>query len=244
MYNYSDVSLSEYPGELSLILYSGGCNFRCPFCYNSSLFNEKPLSFKAAKDIIDEHKGFCTALVLSGGEPLLNPNINKIINYAKSKGFKIKLNSNGFTTKSLHPNAFVKGIDYANISIKGLPMHYNLNPYISKLESWIPNCGYLEYSFVYTPSLWSNKLLNDFHHFLKSKIASDWNSIFSRSKWSQPNIFTILQMQTGECLDPKYNQCKSPNYQECKNLVEIFSDIPSDKIIIETKEEGRKNINI
>ena len=80
-YNYTDISLFEIPNEVSLIIYNPRCNMRCPWCFNPSLLNKKPLSYKQMKDAIDEHKDFITAVVFSGGEPLTNPYINKIIQF-------------------------------------------------------------------------------------------------------------------------------------------------------------------
>jgi hypothetical protein len=51
-------------------------------------------------------------------------------------------------------------------------------------------------------------------------------------------------MQTGDCLNPQYNDCKVPNEDECIKAAKLFSDIPRTKLIVETKEFGRKYINI
>ena len=82
-FSRSDISLGEYPGEISLIIYTGSCVCTCPWCFNASLLNQKPLSYKQMKDAIDEHMGFITSVVFTGGEPLLNPFLIKTIKYAK-----------------------------------------------------------------------------------------------------------------------------------------------------------------
>ena len=110
-YNYSDISLQEFPNEISLILYTGGCNLQCPWCFNPDLRNKKPLSFKQMKDTIDEHRDFITAVVFSGGEPLLNPYLKKTIQYAKSNGLKIKINTNGLVSKHMQKNWHLGFVD-------------------------------------------------------------------------------------------------------------------------------------
>ena len=243
-YNYSDISLGEYPGEISLILYSGSCINQCPWCFNTELLNKKPLSFKQMKDAIDEHQDFVTAVVFSGGEPLNNPFFIKGVRYAKDKGLKIKVNTSGLVHQSLSDNVFVPHVDYINISLKGLPMNYDQLLKSSNVYSQILNCDTLEYSFVYSSTLWSPSNLKKFQTFLKNKISYDWRTMFS-NRWSQPDIFTLSQMQVGNCLDSRYNQYSVPTEQECINIAwSFFSDIPKEQLIVETKEFGRKRINI
>ena len=158
-YSYTDISLSEYPGEISLVLYSGSCICRCPWCFNPDLITKKPLSFKQAKDAIDEHIDFITAVVLTGGEPLLNPQLKKIIKYAKEKSLKVKINTNGLIPidGNVRKNMFIPYVDYINISVKGLYDDYKQLLFTKSVESIIPHCEILEYSFVYSPTLWVDK---------------------------------------------------------------------------------------
>lgn len=239
-YSYTDVSLGEYPGEISLIIYTGRCVSRCPWCFNSELLNKKPLSYKKIKDAIDEHLEFITAVVFTGGEPLLNPFLIKAIKYAKSKGLKVKMNSNGLTDEHNLKNVYIPYIDYLNLSLKGDYNDYKNILKAKKVFPIIPHCDILEYSFVYSYSIWPQQKLNDFHSFLKEKISyNDWRALFSRD-WSQPDIFTVSQIRVGDCLNPQYNNCSVPNQKECINVASIFSDIPRKKLIVETKEYGRK----
>ena len=243
-YNYTDISLTEMVGEISLILYSGSCINQCPWCFNGELLKRKPLSFKQMKDAIDEHLGFITAVVFSGGEPLLNPFLIKIINYAKSKGLKTKLNTCGLVDDNTRKNMFIPYVDYINVSLKGLPHHYNEVLKSFKVHPIILHCDILEYSFVYSTSIWPPKYLNMFHDFLKNKIKFDWYSMFYDKDWTRPDIFTVSQIKTGSCLNEMYNDCSIPLEQECIDVAKIFSDIPIKQLVIETEKSGRKYINI
>lgn len=239
IYNYTDISLTEFPGEISLVLYSGSCLCHCPWCFNSHLLNKKPLSFKQMKDAINEHEEFITAVVFSGGEPLLNPFLKKIINYCKSKNLKIKINTNGLVSDNIRQNMFLPHVDYINISLKGLWTEYKHVLNKQKVFSIIPLCNTLEYSFVYSPTIWPQVYLNFFKLFLEDKITSDWRNMFS-DRWSQPDIFTISQMQTGDCLNSQYNDCSVPTVAQCQEVAKLFRKIPKRKLIIETKEYGRQ----
>lgn len=242
-YNYSDISLGEFPNEVSLILYSGSCVCRCPWCFNSDLLKLKPLSFKQMKDAIDTHEDFITAVVFSGGEPLLNPYLRKIIKYAKDKGLKIKLNTCGLVDKTNYKNVFLPYLDHINISLKGTQQ---MTIDVLKLSNPKPmslHAKVIEYSFVYSPTIYPQKVLKSFHEYLKRKITHD--DIFALGgKWSKPDIFTISQMQTGNCFDSSYNDCRVPTKEDCIKVATLFSDIPKKNIIIETLEFGRKKYNI
>lgn len=238
-YNYTDISLTEFPGEISLVLYSGSCLCHCPWCFNPELLKYKPLSYKQMKDAIDEHLDFITAVVFSGGDPVLNPFLIKAIKYCKSKGLKIKINTNGLVDESNYKNIFLPYVDYINISIKGLYREYDKVLKKTKVSSIIPHCNMLEYSFVFCPTIHTEKYINDFKIFLKDKISYDWSTMFS-NRWSQPDIFTISQMEVGECLNNDFNSYKSPDRLACINIAQIFRFIAKKKLIIETKEFGRE----
>lgn len=243
MFTYSDISLTEIPNCISLVLYSPQCNLYCPWCFNQTLINKDPLSYKQAKDLIDEHNGFIDGVVFSGGEPLCNPMLKKTMKYASDCGLKIKLNTNGLVPDSMRKNTFLPWIDYLHISLKGFPHDYaNI---IRKESKWtLPiRCNILEYSLVYSPPLWSEFRLKSFCDFLNKKISDDWQATFS-NKWSRPNIFTISQIQTGNCLDSSYDNCRVPSESECIEVAKIFKNIPRHKLIVETKEKGRQEVKI
>lgn len=241
MFSYTDISLQEIPGEISLVLYTGTCPCRCPWCFNSDLLDKKPLSFKQMKDAIQEHDDFITAVVFSGGEPLNNPFLIKTIKYCKDKGLKIKLNTNGLVDDNLKKNIFLPYVDYINISLKGIRVNYDYVLKSPKVHPCIPLCNTLEYSFVYSRHIWPDVYLKLFRDFLLNKISFDWSTAFSY-KWSQPDIFTVSQVQVGNCLNPQYNDCNVPTESECIEVAKIFKDIPKKKLIVETKEFGRKSI--
>lgn len=237
-YNYTDISLHEYPGEIALILYTGKCNLRCPWCFNKGLYNKEPLSYKQMKDAIDEHRDFITAVVFSGAEPLYNPYLRKILKYCVDSGLKTKLNTNGLVPNNVQKNRFTPYVNYANISLKGLPEDYQVIIKDKSDWNWLIHCDTLEYSFVYSPPLWPQAKLKKFYIFLKDKISYDWRTMFD-SRWTQPDIFTISQIKTGNCSNIQYNNCRIPNEKECIEVAKLFSDIARKKTIVETRENGR-----
>ena len=236
-FNYTDISLSEFSGEVSLVLYSPSCNYYCPWCFNPELREKKPLTFKQAKDAIDEHRDFITAVVLTGGEPLFNPNLNNILIYIKSNGLKVKINTNG--TMPLYNRGFMKPshLDYLHLSLKPLSTCTCIKP---SQQMALISAKIFEYSFVYSNSILPKPLLKKWVNHLNDMISvKDW---WSPSKLRRPEIFTISQMQVGNCLNPFYNDCSVPTREELIEVAKLFKHFPTKKLIIETKEFGRENI--
>lgn len=237
-FQYTDISLQEYPGEVSLVIYNPNCSLRCPWCFNPDLIDKKPLSYKQMKDAINEHLDFITAVTFSGGEPLNNKLTYKIVDYCKSNGLKTKFNTNGLIAPDYRYGNWGMYIDYLNISLKG-PEIYQKVP---KPLEWSHLRGsILEYSFVYSPSIWSKFYLKKYTAFLKKKIAKSWHEVFY-DKWTKPDIFTIQQFKSDSCLNNDFNICKVPSFDECLDVIKMFKCVNADKYIISTQEFGRRNV--
>ncbi len=100
-------TLVDFPGLVACSFFLTGCNLRCPYCYNARLITgigetEEELS-SATKllEHLNKRKGLIQGLVLSGGEPLLNPLTPYLIQQARSLGYKIKLDTNGTLPEKL-----------------------------------------------------------------------------------------------------------------------------------------------
>ena len=96
--DYIETSLLDWDGKISCVLFSSGCNFRCPWCQNKDLAlceikNEIPI-----EDILQKcrsKKNWIDGFVISGGEPTINKDLKKIISEIKKNGFLVKIDTNG-----------------------------------------------------------------------------------------------------------------------------------------------------
>lgn len=92
-------SFVDYPGMVAAVLFFGGCNFHCPYCHNPHLVNlsdsEPQVSFNEYTDYIRKMRGLVDAVVLSGGEPTLCPDLSLWIDPARQYGYSVKLDTNG-----------------------------------------------------------------------------------------------------------------------------------------------------
>lgn len=113
-------SLCDYPGAVASVIFTNGCNFKCPYCHNHKLIKgEKHLILQTEiLDFLRNRKGKIDAVVISGGEPCLQKDLIQFIRIIKSMGFKLKLDTNGSLPSTLGRLLEEKLIDYVAMDIK------------------------------------------------------------------------------------------------------------------------------
>jgi pyruvate formate lyase activating enzyme len=118
------MSLTDYPGQISAIVFTKGCNLRCPYCYNAGLNaietgEESDISEKEVLDFLEKRKGKLDAVVITGGEPTLHSSLEGFMAKIKDKGYLVKLDTNGTNPEAIK-GIWEKGlIDYIAIDLKG-----------------------------------------------------------------------------------------------------------------------------
>lgn len=127
---YEKLSLVDYDLKIATTIFFGGCNFRCPFCHNSSLVLNPnvgdDIPFEEILDHLQKRKGMIDAVVFTGGEPTLVLNLKHLIRQVKQLGYLIKLDTNG-TNPDVLSDLIEEGlIDYVAMDIKNSLDKYNL----------------------------------------------------------------------------------------------------------------------
>lgn len=116
------LALVDYPGHLAATVFSGGCNLRCPFCHNAPLvtrLNETPeLPEREVLDFLSSRKGLLDGVVLSGGEPLMQPVAADFLRAVREMGFAVKLDTNGCYPAALAEILEQGLVDYVAMDIK------------------------------------------------------------------------------------------------------------------------------
>lgn len=124
---YQKLTLLDYPGKVACTVFTGGCNFLCPFCHNASLVLTPTLYDSAQEDIfiyLQSRKGIVDGVCVTGGEPLLQPDIEEFIAKIKQLNYSVKLDTNGSNPKKLE-SLIKKGlIDYVAMDIKSSKENY------------------------------------------------------------------------------------------------------------------------
>ena len=122
------LTLLDYPEHTACTVFTSGCNFRCPFCHNASLVVDTPKESEISEEeffsFLQKRIGILDGVCVSGGEPLLQPDIEQFIRKIKDMGFAVKLDTNGsFPDKLIH--LVEQGlVDYVAMDIKNSPDTY------------------------------------------------------------------------------------------------------------------------
>lgn len=116
-------TLVDYPGQVACTFFVGGCNFRCPYCYNPDLVLEREtgvrISQSEALEFLRARRGFLGGVCVSGGEPLLQyPALGDFLRRTKALGFKVKLDTNGSCPSPLRELFEARLVDYVAMDIK------------------------------------------------------------------------------------------------------------------------------
>jgi pyruvate formate lyase activating enzyme len=112
-------SLIDYPNRVASVLFTPGCNLRCPYCHNWRIVvDPKPpfLQEEAALRILESRKRYVDAVVVTGGEPTMHKELPKFLKKLKEKGFKVKLDTNGFFPEVLEE--CLPYVDYVALDVK------------------------------------------------------------------------------------------------------------------------------
>ncbi len=127
---FQKLTLLDYPGLMACTIFTGGCNFRCPFCHNASLVTEpdenEPFTEQEILDYLEKRKNTLEAVCITGGEPLLEKDLPQFLEKIKATGKLIKLDTNGYLSKRLKTILDAGLVDYVAMDIKNSPEKYPL----------------------------------------------------------------------------------------------------------------------
>jgi pyruvate formate lyase activating enzyme len=116
-------SLIDFPGRISAIVFTQGCNFRCPYCHNPELVDPTqfgPILPEAeVLSFLEQRRGRLDAVTLTGGEPSLQPDMDRFLERIKGMGYLTKIDTNGSNPDLL--DRLIRGrlVDYLAMDVKG-----------------------------------------------------------------------------------------------------------------------------
>jgi pyruvate formate lyase activating enzyme len=114
------MTLADYPRRIAASLFTGGCNFRCPNCHNRGLvlapahLPDVPLGEIWA--FLEARRGLLDGVVISGGEPTLQPDLFPFCRRVREMGYAVKLDTNGYRPDVLE--AALETVDYVAMDVK------------------------------------------------------------------------------------------------------------------------------
>jgi pyruvate formate lyase activating enzyme len=114
-------SFIDFPGKISCVLFTTGCNFICPYCHNADLARgDYPARYELAEvvDFLKSRRGMLEGVAITGGEPTLDKGIFALCRAVKSLGYPLKLDTNGSRPEVLHQLLARGLVDFIAMDIK------------------------------------------------------------------------------------------------------------------------------
>jgi len=119
---FQKFSLIDYPGKICAIVFTQGCNFRCPYCHNPELVKPslfgKTIPEEEIFSFLEKRKGKLDAVEITGGEPTLQKDLVDFIRRIKEMGYLVKLDTNGSNPEILLEIINHGLVDYIAMDIK------------------------------------------------------------------------------------------------------------------------------
>lgn len=130
---FQKLTLTDFPGLAASIVFTQGCNLKCPYCQNSELidfYNPEEVTYLSQEDnfkqYIEKRKGILDGIVITGGEPTMQKDLTEFVKYLKNLGLKIKLDTNG-TNPSILNSLISQGLlDYIAMDVKANIKKYEM----------------------------------------------------------------------------------------------------------------------
>ena len=158
IFGFNKTTLLDFPEHVACTVFTGGCNFRCPFCQNGDLVLHRGslpvLDEEEVFRVLRKRKGILTGVCVTGGEPTLQRDLDVFLSRVKELGYLVKLDSNGYRPEVLQSLCERGLVDYFAMDIKSSPENYARTAGVKELDmgliresvDFIRSCG-LDYEF-------------------------------------------------------------------------------------------------
>lgn len=215
IFGLEKLSMVDYPGHLCCTIFTGGCNFRCPFCQNSDLVNMthlKEISLDEFFDFLKKRKGVLDSVCISGGEPSIYPDLPAFIQTLKQQGLLVKLDTNGTNFEMLKSLIDEKLVDYVAMDIKNSQTGYALTAGIANLQ--------MDSILKSVELLKSNVVAYEFRTTLIKSHHTEKN-ISDMADWlcGAEKLFLQHFVDSGTCLQPGLEEVPNAEAQKFKEIL-------------------------
>ena len=227
------ISSVEFHGNMSLVIFMSKCPLACRYCHNVELLEDNTeRSLEEIKEEIDSSADFLDAIVISGGEPLVQTDdVIEILKYVRQIGLKTKLDTSGIYPDKIKKILDLDLLDYVSLDVKTTFSKYrkitgaNVGFQVKKSMDYINDAGvHLEIRTTYVPTLDTKKdIIN-----LVDEINAD--------------IYTIQQFRNKNVLDPALEKVEVPNPHDLAKLAEEIKPYFDGVVKVKSGEFGEQVI--
>jgi len=213
---FLETSFVDWDGKICSVVFTPGCNFRCPFCFNHELVLKsetlEDVSEQAILDFLEKNRDFIDGICITGGEPTILRELPDFCKRVKETDFLVKLDTNGTNPKVLKELIDNKLVDYVAMDLKGQWMDYqkfvNVATDAEKIKEnaqLLMNSG-IDYEFRTTivPSLHTKNV---------------FEKIVSQVKGAKK--YCLQKFQPGHCLDSAFDKEKKQSDEEMEEFAGI-----------------------
>ena len=134
---FQKLTLLDFPGRTACTVFTAGCNFRCPFCHNALLVTEQDDAYYHESEIfehLERRKNVLDGVAVTGGEPLLQKDIERFLYEIKDMGYAVKLDTNGSFPEKLEGILELGIVDYVAMDIKNCPEKYGITAGVKNFD--------------------------------------------------------------------------------------------------------------
>jgi len=135
---FNKTTLLDYPEHVAATIFTGGCNFRCPFCHNGNLVlgpgGQPPIPEEEIFDFLGKRRGILDGVCITGGEPALQRDLPEFIHEIKDMGYLVKLDTNGYNPGVLWTLLQDDLLDYVAMDVKASKENYGVAAGVCRLD--------------------------------------------------------------------------------------------------------------
>lgn len=213
------LTLLDYPEKVACTVFTAGCNFRCPFCHNASLVVDIPkeaeISEEAFFAFLKKRQGILDGVCVSGGEPLLQKDIETFICRIKELGYAVKLDTNGSFPEKLKELVQKKIVDYVAMDIKNSLDAYGETAgtdgrYLDAIQE---SAAFLKEGHV--PYEFRTTVTKDFHKKENFEKIGQWIA-------EAENYFLQSFVDSGDLICPQIQGCDEKEMKEFLSIVKTY----------------------
>ena len=228
------ISSIEFHGNMSLVIFMSKCPLACRYCHNVELLeDDTEKTFEEMKSEIDNAADFIDAVVLSGGEPLMQLDaLIELFTYIKGIGLKTKLDTSGIYPDKIEKLLDLELLDFVSLDVKAPFEKYrkvtgaNVGSQVKKSMKLLNSDDnvHLEIRTTYVPTLHTKKDIQN----LVNDVEGD--------------IYTIQQFRNRNVLDPALEKVEVPNPHDLRKLAEQIKPLFDGVVKVKTGEFGEQII--
>lgn len=219
------LTLLDFPEHVACTVFTPGCNFRCPFCHNASLVVHIPKESEVTEDaffiFLERRKGILDGVCVTGGEPLLQPEIETFIGRIKALGYAVKLDTNGSFPEKLKTLVEKGLVDYVAMDIKNSLETYAITSGVDALdlEKIQESVSYLKENHV--PYEFRTTVTRNFHSKEEFERIGQW--LTGTEKYFLQNF-----VDSGDLINGRIKGCSEEEMKEFLSVVQKY--IPGAKL--------------